>query len=199
MTKLYYVEGYSEENMAKAILRNDGVSFSDDASAILKNEISYLKNCESDSGIFPSLEEDAYLIKQVRNKTIIIFRDIDKSICYSTYKSEVQAFLVANNLYNNFRIINSRPEIEFHYTESVEILKSVIMSYINKRKGTQNTSYTTIDPQGLLNPNDYHSIKQVLKRNGVSFSKKDFSDRYFNTIIAREKTISIIDRFRSVM
>lgn len=197
MNYLIYTEGYSEENCVKKLWHRIGRNYSNDAATILADSsIDYINNCESDSRVLASIQNDHHLISK-SNKSIIIVCDIIKKQCFSHFKREVNEFLDNLKILNPVYIINSRPGIETSYLEQPEILKKVILSYC-RQEGYSFSDFSSIDVNNLFDSRDWNSVKKILKTpHGISICKKAFSERFFGTLYSTNNDIEITKRLKS--
>lgn len=202
MNYLFYAEGYSEYNFIKHFLRNKNISFTKNFGEILNKGGYFLKNCQGDSNIFPSLKNDQWWIEELSEKSIIIIiADTGRIPCYAEFKMNTEKQLKELKINKRFRTINSKPEIEEVYLEDINFLKEVMKSYYNQYSiGEQKNQFEDlIGFQDLTESCDRHVIKTILKKNDVSMSKKRFSEKFFASAFQNHIKISIIKRINSIM
>ena len=86
MTRKYliYTEGFSEWNFARSFLYSRGINFTEDIHEIMSETNCFLKNCRSDSNIYPSLKRDSWWINEINVDTlIVIISDINEKNHYT--------------------------------------------------------------------------------------------------------------------
>lgn len=201
MNYLFYVEGFSEFNFIKNYLNINSIPFCEDFNEIVKHGGNFVKNCKSDSNIFPSLKSDQWWIEELENCLIIIVSDTDSFPCFTKYKENTQSSLNEIQITKNYKIINSKPEIEQIYLEDIETLKEVIKGYHNQNSISPVATFQDLASSHLLTDNceDRHVTKEILRKNNISMSKNTFSDKFFATIISKGASLSIIQRLDETM
>jgi len=196
------VEGFSEYNFIKHYLKYNGKVFTEDFNEIRNHrELFFLKNCKSDSSIFPSLKNDQWWIEELTDVLIIIVSDLDHVPCYTSFKLNVQDEAKQLQLTKPFKIINSKPEIEQIYMENIPLLKKVIKSYYNQESINPVDNFEQLKNSDKLTFNcaNRFIINEILRVNGSSMSKKTFSDKFFANAFQQDFVLSITQRLQSII
>ena len=201
MNYFFYAEGHSEYNFVEVFFRHRNIPFTKNISQIINKGGSFLKNCGGSSNIYNELKITKRWINEVSNSLVVIVADTNSLFCYTKFKEKIEIDLTELNINKNFKVINSKPELEQVYLEDKKLLKKVIRSYHNHKSTKKIDFFDELKKSDLLteNCNDRYVTKKILEANNIPLNKAKFAKRFFTNAFKQNSKISIMQRIESII
>ncbi|MGE3975275.1 MAG: hypothetical protein AB7F59_12185 [Bdellovibrionales bacterium] len=199
--EFFYVEGFSEVNFIASLLRSKGIVFADDISEIVNGSKQvYLRNCKSDSYIKTALFKDKWLLNDNKqnDKRLWVVADLESFPCYTSFRTDIKDFMLQEAIDIDTVIVNSRPKLEYEYFDDIEHIKQTVLTLYNQGN-PQSVLHSCNQLRNLQVLNDGSKnfsarIYEFCKENLNKYPKRAFSEKYFYSLHAQSKGISLTRR-----